>query len=135
MPTVLYNVPTWVTYIAQTRTVPGFLCSRPNWAPNPLTPKRGLLPLFCDQGGRHTCLRERGRGDPIPTKRQTLWYSVQYVYYNLSTHKSLKGSLYYASIIFFSFVLENEPNILLLSKRIPDLSLCTPIRKETRGGE
>ena len=34
------------------------------------------------QEGRHTRLRGRAWGDPIPTKGQTLWYSM-YIYYKL----------------------------------------------------
>ncbi len=47
---------------------PGFLSSRQNWVtpPSPLG----------SNGGRHTRLRVRGWGDPIPTKGQTLWYSM-----------------------------------------------------------
>jgi hypothetical protein len=32
-------------------------------------------PPFGSKGGRHTRLRERGRGEPIRTKGHTLWYS------------------------------------------------------------
>ncbi len=35
-----------------------------------------IAPPLWVQGGRPTRLRGRGWGDPIPTKRQTLWYSM-----------------------------------------------------------
>ncbi len=55
--------------------VPGFLSSRPSWVPHPLTSKRMLPPPIWVQVGGHTRLREMGQGEPIRTKRQTLWYS------------------------------------------------------------
>jgi hypothetical protein len=56
--------------------VPGFLSSRPNWFPRPLSRKRMLSPLPLVPRGGHTCLQERGRGEPIRTKGQSLWYSI-----------------------------------------------------------
>jgi hypothetical protein len=53
----------------------GFLSCRPNWLPRPLARKRVLPPPFGSWGG-HTRLLERGRGEPIRTKGQTLWYST-----------------------------------------------------------
>jgi hypothetical protein len=46
--------------------------------PTPSTPPPAgsvVFPLWI-QEGRHTRLRGREWGDPIPTKGQTLWYSV-----------------------------------------------------------
>ncbi len=58
--------------------VPGFLSSRPNWLP-PLPPHLQASvapPRFGSlEDGGHTRLRERGRGEPIRTKEQTLWDS------------------------------------------------------------
>jgi hypothetical protein len=51
-------------------------------APLPLTPQWSVAPPLWVQGRRHTPLRGRVCVDPIPTKGQTLWYSV---YYNNST--------------------------------------------------
>ncbi len=47
---------------------------------HPLTHRRVLLPfpLLWVQGGRHTLLQVRGRGDPIPTKEQTLFLLLMY---------------------------------------------------------
>ncbi len=56
--------------------VPGFLSSRPNWLPRPLTRKRVLpfSPIWFQGGGTHSLLGEGGggRGEPIWTKGQTL---------------------------------------------------------------
>jgi hypothetical protein len=58
--------------------VPGFLSSRPNWVPHPLTRKRVLPPPpFGSRGEGHTRLRERGRGEPFWTRGQTLWFSFR----------------------------------------------------------
>jgi hypothetical protein len=40
--------------------VPGFLSSRPNWAPHPSTPIVSFATHLWVQGGRHTRLRKRG---------------------------------------------------------------------------
>ncbi len=47
---------------------------------HPLAHRRVLLPfpLLWVQGGRHTLLQGRGRGDPIPTKEQTLFLLLMY---------------------------------------------------------
>ncbi len=43
----------------------------------PLSPSSEFVSLpLGSWGGRHTRLRGRGRGDPIPTKGETLWYSL-----------------------------------------------------------
>jgi hypothetical protein len=52
--------------------VPGFLSSRLNWLPPPLTRKRVLPSLWFQRG--YTLARGRGE-EPIWTKGQTLWYS------------------------------------------------------------
>jgi hypothetical protein len=49
-------------------TVPGFLCSRPNWVPRPLTCKQVLPPPFCSRGdtlagGERGGGSQFGRGD------------------------------------------------------------------------
>ncbi len=57
-------------------------------SPHPFTRKRVLLSPLWVQGGRLTRLRWRGWGNPIPTKGQTLWYSMyEYtvLYYTPST--------------------------------------------------
>jgi hypothetical protein len=67
----------------------GILYSRPNWVPPPPPPPRECSSSpFRVQGGRHSRLRWRGWGDPIPTKGQTLWY---YMY----TIIPLQGSISY----------------------------------------
>jgi hypothetical protein len=52
--------------------VPGFLSSRRNWVPHPLT-RKGLLlfPPLGPRGETHSL-----GGDPIQTKGETLWYSM-----------------------------------------------------------
>jgi hypothetical protein len=52
------------------------------------------------QGGRPTHLRERGVGDPIPKKGQTLWYFMfcTLVYYNPFTR--LKASITRMAVIY-----------------------------------
>ncbi len=46
-------------------------------SPNSLTRKRALLPpSLWVQGWRHTRVRGRGGGDPIPPKGQTHWHSM-----------------------------------------------------------
>ncbi len=52
--------------------------------PQPPPPQASVsLPLDPNGGGGiNTCLRVRGWGDPVPTKGQTLWYSV----YSVPTH-------------------------------------------------
>jgi hypothetical protein len=55
--------------------VPGFLSSRPNRPPTSPARECCSSPLWV-QGGRHIRLRELGWGNPIPTKGQTLWYSM-----------------------------------------------------------
>jgi hypothetical protein len=50
--------------------VPGFLSSRPNWVPPLPHPQEIGAPLVV-KGGRHTPLRGRGWGHPIPTMGQT----------------------------------------------------------------
>jgi hypothetical protein len=58
-------------------------------SPHPLTRKEVLLLSPLGVKGRDTLACWGGvRGDPIPTKGQTLWYSM-YVYYNPSTLKTL----------------------------------------------
>jgi hypothetical protein len=52
----------------------GFPSSRSNWGPYPLTRKENCFYPLWVQVDRHTRLRRRGWGDPIPTKGQTLWY-------------------------------------------------------------
>ncbi len=55
--------------------MPGFLSSRPNWIPRPLTRKRVLPPLWSQGGDTLACGIDRGRGEPIRKKEQTVWYS------------------------------------------------------------
>jgi hypothetical protein len=38
-----------------------------------------MPPMFGSEGEGHTRLRERGWGVPIPTRGQTMWYSVYLV--------------------------------------------------------
>ncbi len=52
---------------------------------SPLTRKWVLIPLPLGPGGRHTLLRGRGWGDPIPTNEHTLVLYVPSVYYNPPT--------------------------------------------------
>ncbi len=53
--------------------VPCFLSNRPNWLPPPSHPQESVArPLWLQGGDTHG---ERGRGEPIRTKGQTLWYS------------------------------------------------------------
>ncbi len=53
-----------------------FLSSRPNWEyPTPSQAGECVPPPPFGSGGKHTRLRERGWGVPIPTRGQTLWYS------------------------------------------------------------
>ncbi len=42
----------------------------------PPHPQASVAPPLWVQEGRHTWVRGRGWGDPIPTKGQTLWYSM-----------------------------------------------------------
>jgi hypothetical protein len=59
--------------LAQTQRVygvPGFLSSRLIWVPPPINRKGVLLPQSPREEG------EGERGDPIPTKGQTLWYCM-----------------------------------------------------------
>ncbi len=67
-----------ITYIT------GFLSSRPNWVTPTPSPARECCssPLWF-LGGRHTRLRGRGWGDPIPPKGQTLWHSLYTILYGL----------------------------------------------------
>ncbi len=59
--------------------VPGFLSSRRNWVPHPLT-RKGLLlfPPLGPRGETHSL-----GGDPIQTKGKTLWYSMYTTVYGL----------------------------------------------------
>jgi hypothetical protein len=63
--------------------VPGFLSSRPNGSPHPLSTYRECCsPPPLGPRGRYTRLRERGWvGDPVPPMGQTFWYS-RYTNYN-----------------------------------------------------
>jgi hypothetical protein len=63
-------VPTENTY-----RVPGFLSSRPNWVPPPPHPLGSVAPLPFWVQGINT-LSCGGWRDPIPTKEQTLCYSM-----------------------------------------------------------
>jgi hypothetical protein len=65
--------------------VPGFLSSRPNWVPHPLTHKQVLLPTLGPKGETHS-LEGKGVGDPIRTPRQKPWCSV---YYNPCTGRTI----------------------------------------------
>ncbi len=66
----LHRCPHWVD------RVPGTISSRPNWlTPAPLPQSSDVFPLEPKGGGGNTRLWERGRGEPILTKGQTLWYS------------------------------------------------------------
>ncbi len=62
--------------------VPGFLSSRPNWLPPPHHQQASVAYPFGSKGGRHTRLRERGRGGGQIGRRDTL---VLQVWYNPST--------------------------------------------------
>ncbi len=57
--------------------VPGFLSSRPNGVPTPLTHKRVLLPLWV-QGGIHTHLGEGVGGPNSDDRTDTLVLKVYY---------------------------------------------------------
>ncbi len=72
-----YNITYSDIYTHRVYSVPGFLSSRPNWLPRPLTSKRVLAPAlrFQGRGTLHTRFREGGGGSQIRTKGQTLWYS------------------------------------------------------------
>jgi hypothetical protein len=54
--------------------VPGFLSTRPNWPPRPLSECCPTPPRF--QGGRHTLLWRGAGGGANSDKGQTLWYSM-----------------------------------------------------------
>ncbi len=71
-------------------------------SPHPLTRQWLLLLPPLGPRGSHTRLREKGWGDPIPTKGQALWY--YYVYCNLSR------STYMAPCFCNSYKLEGGGN-------------------------
>jgi hypothetical protein len=75
--------------------------------PHPITRKEVLLlPQFGSKGGDTLAWGGRGWGNPIPTKGQTLWYSM-YEYYNpstVSTHHKASVSI----ICLFSFYKEKS---------------------------
>ncbi len=75
--------------------VPGFLSSRPNGLPRSLTRKRELPPPSHPFGSKEG--GERGRGELIRTKGQTLWYS------------SILG-IGYSSTIHMLFVTDSQRN-------------------------
>jgi hypothetical protein len=58
------------------KRVPGFLSS-PNWVPQVPHPQASVAPRppLGSRGETHLLTKE-GMGDPIPTKEQTLWYSM-----------------------------------------------------------
>ncbi len=55
--------------------------SHPNWVPQLPNPQASVSPLLFGSKGETHSLAGKGMGDPIPTKGQTLWYSM----YNPST--------------------------------------------------
>ncbi len=54
-----------------------FFSCRPNWDSSPAHPQRRRVcpPLLCFRRVTHSLGGEGGGGVPIPTRRQTLWYS------------------------------------------------------------
>ncbi len=93
--------------------VPGFLSSRPNWLPRPLTSKRVQV-----QGGGHTRLRERGGGGANSDEWTDTLVQVQY---NPSTMYELRTKQF---ILLHSYQVLQKSHGLLTLKTIswPTLS-------------
>jgi hypothetical protein len=111
--------------------VPGFLSSRPNWLPPPPHPQAiaAIPPFGFRRGDTLAC----GRGEPIRTKGQTLWYSrysiihrvyISTLWYNPST--AWFGCSIYVTSLFLCIIcyvklcyvinpclLPSDPNIFL----------------------
>jgi hypothetical protein len=75
--------------------------SRVNWVPPPSPARECCSSPIEAQGGRHTPLRGRGWGIPIPTKGRSLWYSVYTTQYSIP--QRLKFIIYSSRILCLSF--------------------------------
>ena len=60
----------------------------------PPHPQASVAPPLWVQEGRHTRLRGRAWGDPIPTKGQTLWYSMYTINFYMCLFGDIRNSIH-----------------------------------------